>query len=270
MEIYGNDWMLGDFQASDYGLLAASFSSGGSSDDDIGMSISIREEFIGHNPVPVYIGQEYTDKLKPQVTLVKNPCVFHENVYFTENDCRAVLRKVIGYNGYQWMRLIHDNPDENLWYQAKVVNVSYQRMGGRVAGILLDLECDSCFAWSKEYAITINAKANQKFSIYNNTDDLYHYVLPVTTIAPTVSGELSIINHTENRETRITNLSADEVLTMDSKNELLSSSKSHTLLLNDFNLHYIRFVPDRNEFSVNQDASVQFKYRVPRKAGFVG
>lgn len=270
MEIFCNDWMLGDFQASDYGLIVASFSSGSSSDDETGISISINEQFISHNPIPVYIGQAYADKLRPQVTLVKNPCMFHDEVYFTENDCRAILRKVIGYNGYQWMRLINDNPDENLWYKAKVVNVSYQRMGSKVAGIILEMECDSCFAWSKEYNLTINAKANRAFHIYNNTDDLYHYVLPITTVTPTAGGEFSIINNTENWETKISNISATEVLTMDSKNELLSSSKAHASLLNDFNLHYIRLVPDRNEFIVNQDAAIQFKYRVPRKAGFVG
>lgn len=270
MEIFCNDWMLGDFQASDYGLLVTSFSSSNSSDDETGISLSIQEEFIGHNPVPVYIGQEYSDKLKPQVTLVKNPSVFRNDVYFTGNDCRAILRKVIGYNGYQWMRLINDNADENLWYKAKVVNVSYQRMGSRVAGIILEMECDSCFAWSEEYVVNINAMANQPFRIYNNTDDLYNYVLPITTVTPTSSGEISIINNTENWETKISNVSATEVLTMDSKNELLSSSQAHSSLLNDFNLHYIRLVPGRNEFVINQDAAVQFKYRVPRKAGFAG
>lgn len=269
MELFCNDWMLGDFQASDYGLIVASFSSGSSSEDETGIGISIQEQFIGNHPIPVYIGQEYNNKLKPQITLVKNPCM-HDEVYFTENDCRAVLRKVVGYNGYQWMRLINDNPDENLWYKAKVVNVSYQRMGSKVAGILLEMECDSCFAWSKEYIVTMNAKANQTFTIYNNTDDLYHYVFPVTTVSPTVAGEISITNHTENWETRIANVSASEILTMDSKNELLSSGKAHASLLNDFNLHYIRFVPGRNEFIVNQDAVIQFQYRVPRKAGFVG
>ena len=168
------DIIVGKFKVSDYGLKVGSFSYTGESEDDIGMGISTIEEFIGHNPVPVYLGQKYTDKLRLQITLVKNPSLL--DIYFTEKDCRWVLRTLTGIKGYQWVKLIAYELDEDLWYRARINSVSYERIGGHITGIVLNMECDSCFAWSKEFNITINAIYHDQFYIFIYTVDFNNYV----------------------------------------------------------------------------------------------
>ena len=44
---------------------------------------------------------------------------------------------------------------------------------------------------------------------------------------------------------------------------------SHDLLLNDFNLGWPRLVPDKNEYMTDTDLIINFKFRVPRKVGFI-
>lgn len=269
-ETLSRDLIWGTFRPSDYGLIVGSFSYSGESEDDIGMNISTVEEFLGHNPVPVYLGQKYTDKLKMQITLIKNPCVFHGDLYFSEKDCRALLRILTGANHYRWLKLITQEFDEDLWYKARISNVSYKRMNGHVAGIILCMECDSCFAWSKEYRITINAAANQPFYIFNSTDDLNSYVFPVVTISPSSAGTVSITNLSDgNWATEIKNVKTNERITIDSQNQTISSDTPHDLLLDDFNLGWVRLVPDKNEYVSDKDVSISIKFRAPRKAGVI-
>lgn len=268
MEILYKDLIFGDFRVSNYGLIVGTFTYNNNSEDELGMRISTIEEFIGHNPVPVYLGQKYEDKLKIQLTLIKNPLL--NDLYFRERDCRELLRILTGKKGYQWLKLISHDLDEDLWYKAKVNDVTYKRIANKVVGIMLNLECDSCFAWSKEMKITINAKANQHFYIFNNTDDLNDYVYPHTSILSPSAGDLSVTNLSDNNwMSKIENVSAGEKISINSKEQIISSNLTHNLLLNDFNLGWIRLVPDKNEFVSNKNITITMKYRVPRKVGLM-
>ena len=134
-----------------------------------------------------------------------------------------------------------------------------------VAGIILLMECDSCFGYSNETNIDLDLSANTPVRIYSNTDDLYNYIHPTITIRAKSDGTLQIKNNTDNWVTEIKNIKANEVITIDSQNEIISSSFPHSLLLNDFNLNWVRLLPDENEYVINQNAHVTFSYRVPRK-----
>ncbi len=271
IEIFANDLILGSFRASNYGLMVGSFSYNGDSEDDIGMNISTIEEYIGHNPIPVYLEQKYSDKLKLQVTLIKNPCVFYDGLSFSEKDCRSILRILTGGKGYQWLKLITQELDEDLWYRARTNSVSYKRIDGHITGIILNLECDSCFGWSKEYKITIHAEAHHPFYIYNNTDDLNNYVYPTVDIVPFSTGTISVTNLSDNSWcSEIKNIRQNEKITIDSRHQTISSNLAHDLLLNDFNLGWFRLIPDKNEYVSTSNITISMKYRVPRKVGVIG
>ena len=80
---------------------------------------------------------------------------------------------------------------------------------------------------------------------------------------------MEIVNLTDNNWTTVLkNISANEVITMDSKNEILESSLDR-LILNDFNMHFIRFVSGINKIQVNSDVMLNISFVYPRKVGFV-
>lgn len=270
IEINAKDIIIGDFKLSDYGLCFGYFSYNDVSEDELGMNLNVIEEFIGNSPIPVYLGQKYQNKLSFNMSIVKNPCIYND-LYFTERECRLILRQLTGIRGYQWTKIINDNIDEDIWYRTKVVNISYERVGGHICGIIFQVDCDSQFAWSSEYNITINAKSNVPFYIYNNTDDLNNYIRPYVTIRSSSAGSIALTNKSDSSwTTKIDNLVANEMITIDNKNEIIISDKGHILLLNDFNLKWIRLVPDKNSYICNKDAVIKFKYRVPRKVGLIG
>ncbi|MCI8597929.1 MAG: hypothetical protein HFJ10_05745 [Lachnospiraceae bacterium] len=274
MDLFGKDMVIGDFKLSDYGLMLASFGSGSANDEeDLGMSYETVETYIGSNPVPVYLGAKYTSKLKPQATIVKNGCNAYNtsHLYFNEHECREILRQLTGFRGYKKMQIYSYEFDELLYFNVRITNVSYRKIANKVAGIILQMECDSQFAWSKEYTQVYHVTSDTPIMFFNTSDDLNNYLFPIVTItSPSPIANLEIKNISdENWTSVIKNVSADERIVMDCKNEILTSSISDKVILNDFNMHFIRLIAGKNEIQVNANATLIFHFRVPRKVGFL-
>lgn len=271
MNLFGEDVVIGDFRLSDYGLMLASFDSESSNEEEeLGMDHETIEEYIGHNPVPIYLGAKYQNKLKPQITIIKDVEI-HSDMHFTEHECREVLRQLTGYKGYKSMQIRTFNFDELIYFNVRIIKVFYKKVASKVIGIIIQLECDSQFAWSKEFNISYNVKSGEIFRIYNRSDDLYNYLYPKVTISSLSSIQnLEIKNISDdNWISAILNISNGEIITMDSKNEILQSSNKDRVIMNDFNMHFIRLVSGENKMQANCDISITFNFRVPRKVGFI-
>lgn len=254
-------------------MILASFEATSSKEEELGMNHNSIEEYISNNPVPVFLGSSYNSKLCPIATLVKDPCINYtdDKKYFSEHECREVLRQLTGFRGYKQMQIFSNEFDELLFFNVRVSNVKYQKVGGNVAGIILEMECDSQFAWSNEFNYTFNALSTSNIILFNNSDNLYDYLLPKVTIKSNSDiSNLSIINLLDNNWTStLKSLSANEIVTMDSNNSTLISSNKDRIISNDFNMHFIRLIPGKNEFQVSHDINITFTYRVPRKVGFI-
>lgn len=266
MEVFGKDLILGQFRLSDHGMMLASFESSGESEDETGISISTIEEFVGDNPTPKYLGDKYSDKIRPKVTFVKDPCSYGVNMYFSEKECRNILRTLTGIRGYQWMKIVNNDSEDDIWFRSKIVKISSKKVGGNIVGLILEMESDAPNGYSQETVIDLNFKANKPIRIFSNTDDLYNYIYPTVSIKFNSDGDFKLENITDNRSSVIKNVKKGEVITIDSKNEVITSSIAHDLLLNDFtDMNWIRLLPDANELVTNMDAKITFRYRVPRK-----
>lgn len=269
MEIFAKDLIFDDFRASDYGLCIASFSDNGSTENEVPMAPSVIEKYIGFHPTPIYLGMQYEEKLKPTITFIKNPSIFNTKLAFTQKEIRGILRKLTGFKGYHWLKLIDYLLEEDIWYKARISGISYQKVGGDIVGIILEMECDSPFGYSTEHTMCLSVKENTPFYVYNDTDDLHNYVFPYAEIKSFNNGKIEITNISDNSwTTELSNMKSEEIVSMDSQREILTSNIVHSKLLNDFNLHWIRLVPDKNEFISNADITLKLVYRVPRKAGF--
>lgn len=269
MEIFADDVIIGDFKFSDYGLILASFNNNSESTEDLGMDHETIEEYIGHTPTPIFLGSQYSSKLKPTLTIIKNPCV-HKYLYFTEHECRDLLRRLTGYYGYRRMQILQKFVDDEIFFNVRTVSVNYQKVMGKILGLILNMECDSLFAWTREMDVTISAKRNKEFNLYISTDDLHNYVYPIMSITvPSTLGSITIKNLSDNNwTTTIKRVSAKEQITVDSLHQTISSS-SRQFIADDFNMHFPRFVPDKNTFIADQDIPITFRYILPRKVGFI-
>lgn len=271
MELFAKDAVIGDFKLSNYGLMLASFDDGSkNTEEDLGMDSGTIEEFISDNPVPVYLGYKHNNKLKPTITIVKDVNVDKRD-YFTEHECREILRQLTGYHGYKTMQIQCYALDELLFFNIRITSVSYRKIKGKVCGIILKCECDSQFAWSKDYNYSFNTTPNKNLIFHNTSDDLFHYLLPIVTIkSESDISKLTIVNIADNNWTTIIeDIHAGEIITIDSKHEIITSSNKNRIISNDFNMHFIRLVSGKNEFEINEKLKITFNYKVPRKVGFI-
>ena len=59
INIFGSDAIIGNFQLSNYGLILASFDSSGSNEEELGMNHITIENYIGHDPIPKFLGSSF-------------------------------------------------------------------------------------------------------------------------------------------------------------------------------------------------------------------
>lgn len=281
MDVFGKDAVIGDFRLSDYGFVLGSFSYD-NEDIDLGMENETTETFIGNNHVPVYLGSKTTGKLKPRLTIIQNECVT-DRIYFTLNECRMITSKLIGNQGYKKLYIEDDKGNETVFYNIRFNSAHYEKSYDKVIGITFEGECDSQFAWTDEITQKfITTEKYEHISIYNDSDDLYNYLLPKVNIHITdetlarETESLTIRNINENRDTimeikydMFNNLKDFE---MDSKKNILRYRKNDLVFLESnyegFNMNFIRLVPGDNHFTVSLPCEIVFKYSLPRKVGF--
>lgn len=270
MDLYGIDMEIGNIRLSDYNLILASFDSNGLTEGDLGMDFETNEEYIGNHSVPTYLGANYTSKLKITATLVRNPCcAAYGNGEIPLQTCRAILKNLTGRKFYQKMILYKQDYDEPIHFRVRCVSASYKKMGDTVVGIILELECDSQYAWTEERTRSISFKAGEENIVINHSDSLDEYLLPKVQIFSTEPiEELRIINVTDNgRETILKNISKMEYIQMDSARSMLSTSIKGKNILNDFNFIFIRLLNGENRYKTNHNVDISFTFSEPRKVG---
>jgi hypothetical protein len=256
---------------SDYPLISANGSDGEIDDtENMSMTPSTTKVFNGDNAYSTYISQKYEENPTFTVRFAKKTCGRETGDYFYENELRQMNRLLTGKAGYSWLKIVNDSVMEtDYYYRARVSAIEYERLGYHVVGYDVSFELDGGMAYSEEQKITISATANRSFYIVCNSDDLYGYTLPVITVKPASAGTLTLTNSTDSWSSSINNMNAGETLTIDSKKELLSSSRTRQYILNDFNLHWPRLLPGKNVFVCNRNATVEYVFRAARKVGFV-
>lgn len=265
MQLYSENVRIGEYRLSDYGLTVGSFDVGGLSDDGLGLAHETVEKFVGNRSVPVYLGANFKEKLQIKLTIIKNPyCQDGGTKYLTKELCQSVLKNLTGRKGYTKLFVYDENYDEPIHYNVRCVNASYNRIGGNVAGITLELECDSPYAWF-ERKLSLNTTANKTFNVICNSDSLDEYVLPIVEITSVAAQDITITNLSDNRETAIT-LSANETITIDSSNGTITSSKGD-YVYDRFNCIFPKLISGRNEFVLNGEVNIKFIFCEPRKVG---
>jgi phage-related protein len=265
MDVFGKDALIGDYRLSDHGLTLCTFNY--EDNYDLGVTHNTEEAFLGRNPVPVYLGSKYSSKLMPTFTVMQKECVTGRR-NFTVNEIREILGRLTGYQGYKKFYLYKDEVLENMYYNVHVIDASFEKAGEDIVAITFSAECDSQFAWVDESITYENGSIEETIRLQVNSDDKYNYLLPTVVITPDCGiNSFSIINVTDNnREVVIDNVSSGEVITMDSKHNIITSTIPRNFS-EDFNYKFIRLLSGENELQISGPCSITFNMSLPRKVG---
>lgn len=268
MDIFGRDAVIGDYRLIDHGLQLASFSF--EDNGEIGMGMDSEEFFLGTNPVPKYVGSKFDSKLTGKMSVIKAECITGE-IYFNINEIREILSQLTGYQGYKRLYIYSNGMLENIYYNIRVTNVSMEKAGGRVVGLVFDIECDSQFAWYDErYEYSLSA--NETFEVFNNSDDKFHYLLPkiiITDVENATDFQLTNITDNQYRVTSINEISSGETVVIDSKLCKITSDIAYRDYASEFNFIFPRLVGGTNEIVVTNSCTITFDLKLPRKVGWM-
>ena len=126
------------------------------------------------------------------------------------------------------------------------------------------------YLYSTEYVSDsiIGSDNSSIVTIDNKSDDLYTYVYLDIIFKNSTSDYLSIKNTTLNEETIVTQLSTNEIVTLNS-GQFIVSDKPNKIFGDTFNFVWPRLGPGINQFVIDGsgEGTVQFKYRYPIKIG---
>lgn len=266
MDAFFKDIKYGNFVASEHELYPVTFDSYSNDTSSFGMGGESQEEYIGRKTIPVDYGTAYQHKLEFSITFIPNPCRKNK-LEFTNHEIRSILRELTGKQFYEDFYFLDTNGffDEQLHFRVKLTDDPERIKINGITGFKFHFTCDSFWAYTAPKTVTLNLTPGQKFYLYNQSDELNNYLYPVMKIQNCV-GDLCITNSSDNmRKTKISGLTSNETVTLDSVNDTLSSSIVRNI---PFNLNFPRLIPYKNEFTVDNSCTLTVTFTELRKVVF--
>lgn len=257
------DFTYGGKELSDYDYIVCSFGSGGD------METVGEESNITLSTVPILKGSRflladtrYENYLTTTFQICKNPCTrsTRSSMIISPSEFSEIARWL---NQKSFKRLDFDADGyEHIHFEA-TFNVRPIEIAGEIFGIELEVITNRPFGIGDKVSLThtfLNAGDTYTFT---DTSDEIGYIYPdKMKITCNATGNLTINNEIENRDTIINNCTSGEVIEINYPN--ITSSISDRKIQNDFNFNYFRiantYESTTNKITVLLPCKVDLEY----------
>ena len=183
---------------------------------------------------------------------------------FSIDKTRAINKWLTGATQYSWIDL-YVGDEVKYRMHGFVQDVKPYKIDSRIVGFVIVVESSSPWCYSSLQSITETISESQTLTINNLSDDLYSHTEMRTTFQSNKSGSsLHIINKTIGETTSISNLVANEVVTL-SENMFITSDQPARIFGNNFNYVWPKLKSGINEFEIRGSGSITFEYVYPMK-----
>lgn len=204
----------------------------------------------------------YDEPLTFSIILVKT-----DNSYIDSNDERR-LNKWLCKPSWKWLQIDQTDLSE-IYYYCIINNPEKVDISGYNGAIKYDVTCDCHHAWSRLYKkpyTTVNGTLTVNL---NHSFDYDEYILHpqlIITSLSSIAQTISIKNNTTNETLSLEECVLNEQITIDCKNDKLSSSTDR-VLISKWNKSGISFIDGNNQLVLTGDFKVEFQYRLPIRIG---
>ena len=189
-----------------------------------------------------------------------------------EIDVRRLM-KWLNKKGNKKFKPVYDNNDFVDVYFEGSFNISAIYVGGEIVGFTLTFTPNAPFGFGEleTYSFSLTEE-NSTFTFIDSSDELGYSYPSKFEITCKDSGDLKIINMSDdNYTTVINNCVLGEKITLNCRELIVDSNKSHEKLFNDFNYNYPRFINNfgnqTNIFTTSLPCNIEIKYSPIRKVG---
>lgn len=254
---------------SDAGYIICTFGTGGAETVSAGSNIDFHTVSQHRGQYFALTDSEYTEGYTATFNICKD-AESEQEAYITEDDIRYVMRWLNRRTFHEFIPVgYYEDDGTELVFQGSF-NVSLVEFAGRVIGFELTLNTNTPFAMGEPIEESFEvSQADGTFKIENISDEIGVLYPDSFIVTCNAAGALSLVNNAENRTTYIGNCSSGEVISMDCKNQIITTSSPTHKLYNDFNFTFPRLYNTNesatNLFSSSLPCSVTIKYKPIRK-----
>lgn len=264
------DFVYNGRRLSDYGYTICKFG-GSSGTETISFGNNLTFETVQNNGSHInkITSSDYGDAYSTTFQIIKDDCRGINDVkYITDIDYRKIMRW-LNQKEYKKFIPISDNKYFTGLFFMGSFNISPIVFNGVIFGLELTFTSNAPYGFGTPIKIETNV---QSFDIYSDSDEI-GFVYPKIEITCLQAGNLSITNSLDASSTVINNCKANEVITLDSENQIIQSSVSHDKLYNDFNFVYPKIFStennDKNTITVSLKNKMITSYTPIRKVGVI-
>lgn len=195
---------------------------------------------------------------------------------FSELELAAFMRW-LNRKEYHKFKAIYENGEYAKTYYMGTFNIQMIRFGGNIMGLELTLQTNAPFGYYEpsEYYMELT-DTESSYVLWDNSDET-GYIYPETVeIECLESGDITVTNSKDTKQTVIKNCTAGEIITLDGQNKIIRSGMEHGKLCNDFNYHFIRIIntqginrDNENIFTASLPCNIRLIYSPICKAGVI-
>ena len=268
--MYCTDFEFDGRKLSEFGYVMSALEGASNGTFPSGADIQFSQGTASNRDLFELYDAHYEEPYSISFTICKDPCqnATQEEMYLTPREVSFLQRWLCRRNKFCKFKVDQDEYRDIYWmgsFQSQQVTFC-----GRIIGLQLTLYTDSPYAYYEDVNIHVNLNNEKEFTLYSLSDE-EGYVTPTISIAIHEPGDFQLSNLRDNTQTIIKNCTADEIIVMDGKHLLISSSNEDHNLGKDFNFIFPKLYNSvdntENNFSVNIGCTIDMTYAPAVKVG---
>lgn len=267
--MYATDFKYDDKRLSDYNCIICDFDATlGISFVSIGSKIAFTTQAAGKGKKYTLIDTNYDECLGCTFDICKNPDLYNgDEMEMSATEYREIIRWL---NRKEFLPLVFLATGEiegiNSCYYDASFNVSKIEIAGKVYGLRVDMTTNRPFGYGtkKSSVLSFSQSDYKETKNVDYISDEIGYCYPDIEIKCKAEGTLVIKNTTANSTTQIKNCLFDEIINLKGEEMIITSSKPHKTLSNDFNYTFLRLIntltQTENNITVSLPCEITISY----------
>lgn len=263
--VFASQFEYDNEMSDDWDLEICAFDDNGSEVTSNGLELNPSiDELVNKN---IDYGAKNGDPITFDITLI------HKNDrdrYFSRDEMRELAQWLLTSN-IHWLKL-YDLEYDDYWCLGRFTKISKTKFNGNVPAITLTFVSVFNYYYSDIIIRKFSVSGKSEIEIRNLGDEIEGWIYPNIKIEMKSAGSVSIKNKLENEGFLLSNLSDNEIITIDGYNLIIYSNKNNSSLTpkvfgDDFNRHWIKLYKGKNILEATGNFDITFEYREARRIG---
>ena len=216
---------------------------------------------------------KYTEVLTTTFQVCKKGCLLdQDDYYFSLDEIRLINRWLLRTDSYKKFKIYCESVPgyEDVFFNAYINSVNPIRINGGTVGFEITATTDKPYGYfetkTMNFEFTDDAKALQCIDVSDEIGSSY----PVFTLTMKSGGDLILSNLFSHKTMKITGCQSGEVITIDSKKRIISSSVRADII-KYFNFCWLDIANDEydclNTYKSNLNCTMKIEYNPVAKVG---